>query len=100
MTSCTKNGNFVPMAFRVKVNKKAAKGLGDLPEDVQDKLWALIEVMRRTGPVRGDWPNYSKLGDERHHCHLHPKWVACWRSKEGTSRIEVDYVGSREKAPY
>lgn len=88
------------MAFKVKLTKKSAKGLSDLPEDVQDKLWALIEAMRRDGPARGDWPNYSKLGEEKHHCHLHPSWVACWRCKKRTSRIEVDYVGSREKAPY
>jgi len=88
------------MAFRVTVKKKVAKCLGDLPEDVQDKLWTLIGAMQRLGPVRGDWPNYSKLGDDEHHCHLSPKWVVCWRSEQGTTRIEVYYVGSREEAPY
>jgi mRNA-degrading endonuclease RelE of RelBE toxin-antitoxin system len=88
------------MSFRVTVKRKVEKNLGNLPDDVQAKLWTLVMAMQRFGPVRGEWPNYSKLGHGRHHCHLKPKWVACWRLDEGTSRIEVDYVGSREKAPY
>ena len=88
------------MAFKVTIKKRVEKELGGLPEDVQTKFWILVQAMQRLGPVRGDWPNYSKLGRHRHHCHLKPKWVACWCSEPGTSKIEVDYVGSREKAPY
>ena len=91
---------FSPMPFKVTIKKRVEKGLGNLPVDVQAKFWVLVQAMQRLGPVRGDWPNYSKLGRDRHHCHLKPKWVACWCSEEGTSKIEVDYVGSREKAPY
>ena len=39
------------MAFKVTITKKVAKGLGDLPDDVQDKLWTLFGAMQRLGPV-------------------------------------------------
>lgn len=58
----------------------------------------------RTGPVRGNWPNYGKLGPGRHHCHLkkgHPTYVAVWEeSPEGIKLIEVTYAGTHERAPY
>lgn len=81
------------------IKKKAAKGFRDLPSNVTDKLQALIREMRVAGPVRGNWPNYSKLGDGSHHCHLGYSWVACWR-EIGADQLEVYYVGSREGAPY
>ena len=31
---------------------------------------------------------------------LHIDGVACWRSEKGKLIVEVEYVGSREKAPY
>jgi hypothetical protein len=51
------------MPFKIAIKKKVEKGLGILPEDVQAKLWVLVLAMQRLGPVRGDWPNYSKLGE-------------------------------------
>ena len=60
-----------------------------------------IEIV---GPVRGNWPNYSKLGGMRHHCHIkdgRPSFVVCWEVVGTEVRlIEVYYVGTREKAPY
>jgi hypothetical protein len=32
--------------------------------------------------------------------HLSYHYVACWRHEKGTMTIEVNYVGSRENAPY
>ena len=62
----------------------------------------LFAEIRQLGPVRGDWPNYGKLGSGLHHCHLkkgRPTYVVVWveRSKE---EIEVRYVGTHEDAPY
>lgn len=72
-----------------------------LPKNVQRDLEALIADLRAAGPVRGDWPNYSKLGGNRHHCHLSYSYVVVWEVMENELRIiEVTYVGSRENAPY
>ncbi len=42
----------------------------------------------------------NKLGENTYHCHLAYRWVACWRNEKGKMIVEVEYVGSREKAPY
>ena len=65
----------------------------------------LIWEIEEFGPVRGNWPNYSKLSAKRHHSHLNkkgrPTYVAVWEESEaGVKIIGVIYVGSREKAPY
>ena len=88
------------MPYRVTVKKKVERGLSDLPEGVQTKFWALVREMRLLGPMRGNWPNYSRLGSFTYHCHLSRDWVACWRWEKGTIEIEVYYAGSREDAPY
>lgn len=94
--------NFV--SWKVTLTKKSIKQLRDLPENVRLKLQALIKEIEVAGPVRGNWPNYSKLGGPRHHCHIkdgRPSYVACWEVIDSEVRfIEVYYVGSREKAPY
>jgi len=61
---------------------------------------ALVRDLEATGPVQPSWMNYSKLGDDRYHCHLGYHHSACWMSLNGTITIEVYYVGSRENAPY
>lgn len=75
-----------------------------LPVKVQEVLYQLVREIETAGPVRGDWPNYSKLSDYEHHCHLKkgkPTYVAIWReSKREIRVIEVIYAGSHEKAPY
>jgi hypothetical protein len=30
-------------------------------------LWELARDIEASGPVRGDWPNYFKLNQTRHH---------------------------------
>ena len=60
----------------------------------------LIEDIKASGPVQSGYHNYSKLGENTYHCHLAYKWVACWRNEKGKLIVEVEYVGSREKAPY
>jgi hypothetical protein len=74
-----------------------------LPGKVVDALARLLADIELSGPVRGNWPNYSKLGDGRHHCHLKkgkPTYVAVWRVEKETVTVEVIYVGTHERAPY
>jgi hypothetical protein len=41
-----------------------------LPKVVKAELMALMDEIALFGPIRGNWPNYSKLVDGGHHCHL------------------------------
>jgi len=92
------------MAWTVKLSGKAEKSIKRLPLAVQKALVLLLRDMEDGGPVRGNWPNYSKLGLGRHHCHLkkgRPTYVAVWEERAGQVRlIEVTYAGTHEKAPY
>jgi hypothetical protein len=92
------------MKWSVSESRKALKQKDKLPEEIQTLLVLLEKEIEVLGPVRGNWPNYSKLGKDLHHCHLRngrPTYVACWEvtSKE-IKLVEVYYVGTREKAPY
>jgi len=79
------------------VQKKVRK----LPQNLKDVLESLVVDLEDRGPVRGDWPNYSKLSDGSHHCHLNYSYVAVWiEENRQLNLIEVVYVGSREDAPY
>ena len=71
-----------------------------LPDSVQRKAANLVEDLRDSGPVRNDWPNYSRLGQDEYHCHLTRGWVHCWKYKKDSQTIEVYYAGSRENARY
>ena len=86
--------------WEVYLTRKALKQSQKLPIGVREKLFVLIRQITRSGPVRGDWPNYSKLPDGSHHCHLNYKYVACWRETKKGITVEVYYASSREKAPY
>ena len=93
-------GNF----WHVRLSKKADKALAKLPKAVRINLAALMKQIEAQGPVRGDWPNYGKLGSNRHHCHLkkgQPTYVAVWEEfATGIQVVRVTYAGTREKAPY
>ena len=82
------------MKWTVRLSKKR----------VRKTLAYLIREIELTGPVKGSWPNYSKLGKARHHCHLkkgNPNYVAVWEVKDKRIRlVEVIYAGTHEKAPY
>ena len=92
------------MDWKVSVSAKAAKACKRVPANVMKMLSLLIEDIKKGGPVRGDWPNYSKLGFGRHHCHIkkgHPTYVAVWEEQNKNIKlVEVTYVGTHEKAPY
>lgn len=92
------------MSWIVEFTNKARKQKDRLPRRVQEVLFQLVKEIGKAGPVRGDWPNYSKLASDKHHCHLKkgsPVYVAVWREVKGDIQVvEVIYVGSHEKAPY
>lgn len=92
------------MAWKVAFTGRARKQKEKLPAKVREILFQLVREIEAAGPVRGDWPNYSKLSDGVHHCHLKkgkPTYVAMWQENRGEIRfVEVIYAGSHEKAPY
>jgi mRNA-degrading endonuclease RelE of RelBE toxin-antitoxin system len=92
------------MTWTVENSKQVAKALKRLPRSIVDALILLQREMEFSGPVRGNWSNYGKLGGGRHHCHLKkgkPTYVAVWMEVRGRIKvIEVTYVGTHEGAPY
>ena len=92
------------MTWTVNIHRKAARNIPTLSASVRESLIALLREIEIQGPVRGNWPNYSRLGRDRHHCHLkkgRPTYVAVWEIIDKSVRlVEVVYVGTHEKAPY
>ena len=90
--------------WEVVVSKKVQKQFGKLPPKIQDIVLTLIKDLEFYGPVRGRWPHFGWLEKiKAYHCHLkkgHPTYVACWKVDKRSSRVEVVYVGTHEKAPY
>jgi len=88
------------MKYEVKIKKKVLRDLKKLPTNVKKLLFLLIEDLKEDGPIQKSWHNFSPLGKDTYHCHLNYRHVACWTFRQGEIKIEVYYVGSREKAPY
>lgn len=89
------------MTWVVLIPKRVVKEIKELPPEIQSHLESLIDDLEVAGPVRGDWPNYSKLSNGHHHCHLNYNYVAIWLVTDKKIKlIEVTYVGSRKDAPY
>ena len=87
--------------YEVVYKKAVRKSLPYLSANVQERFYALVDVLESAGPSGGHiFQNYGKLGENEYHCHLTHHYVACWRHEKGTITIEVYYVGSRENAPY
>ncbi len=83
-------------------SRDVSKAIGRLPRAVQEKTFTLIKEIEVMGPVRGDWPNYSKLPDGKQHCHIkkgRPTYVMVWRVIDAET-VEVIYVGTHERVPY
>jgi mRNA-degrading endonuclease RelE of RelBE toxin-antitoxin system len=68
--------------YKVTLAKKAKKNMKLLPPVVAKKFALLLMELKKLGPVRAKWQNYSKLGVNKHHCHLNYNWVACWEETE------------------
>jgi len=64
------------MKYNVRIKKKAARGLKNLPIDVQKLLFLLIEDLKSYGPIQKSWQNFSLLGKDQYHCHLTYRYVA------------------------
>jgi mRNA-degrading endonuclease RelE of RelBE toxin-antitoxin system len=91
------------MTWNVRITKKAEKQAAKLPKRILETLYVLMASIREFGPVRGDWPSYSKLPGNKHHCHLKkgkPTYVAVWTETKETITVEIIYAGTHEKAPY
>ncbi len=92
------------MQWTVTISNKVSKELIKLPKPAYKQLFLLIKEIETSGPVRGNWINYSKLGANRHHCHIkkgRPTYVAVWEEQNKKIKlVEVIYAGSHEKAPY
>lgn len=91
----------LPVRWQIVVSKKAAKRAKKLPPKVMEVFEELLLDLERIGPIQPEWSNYSKLPEDRYHCHLNYSFVAVWEVVNNEIRIlEVTYVGSRENAPY
>ena len=88
------------MPYEVRVKKKLIRSARKFPEAIQALLEELLRDLEHSGPWQPSWPNYSKLGPDRYHCHLNYDYVACWTHEKDTIIIEVYYAGSRQSAPY
>ncbi|MCX5823383.1 MAG: cytotoxic translational repressor of toxin-antitoxin stability system [Deltaproteobacteria bacterium] len=92
------------MIWTVKIMRRALKQVDRLPVKGRESLADLIRDMELHGPVRGNWPNYSRLSENRHHCHIkkgQPTYVTIWEVTDKSIKlIEVTYAGTHEKAPY
>jgi mRNA-degrading endonuclease RelE of RelBE toxin-antitoxin system len=90
--------------WTVKILKRALKQVDRLPVKVRESLADLIRDMELHGPIRGNWPNYSRLSENHHHCHIkkgQPTYVTVWEvTDKGIKLIEVIYAGTHEKTPY
>jgi len=92
------------MTWEVSLSNKVDKQLKRLPVSIKTILFYLLSEIEQSGPVRGNWPNYGKLDDRLHHCHIkkgNPCYVAVWEvTNKKINLVQVKYVGTHEKAPY
>jgi mRNA-degrading endonuclease RelE of RelBE toxin-antitoxin system len=96
------------MSWKVYFSRNAGKQAEKLNKKITSILDLLVEDLREIGPAPGKyWSNYGKLKGQKidiRHCHLtkgKPTYVCCWEVVDKQQKIiEVNYVGSHEKAPY
>ena len=87
--------------WTVRIKRKLERQIEKLPVRTIALYMALKQDLADNGPEQPSWKNYSKLTNNRHHCHLGYHYVACWQVLSETElELEVYYVGSRENAPY
>jgi len=66
------------MTWVVEIVRRTLKQLDRLPITAREGLTDLIRDMELHGPARGNWPNYSRLSEGRHHCQIKER-KACLR---------------------
>jgi hypothetical protein len=88
--------------WQVIPSHDVSRAIGRLPKIVQERAFTLMKEIEVMGPVRGDWPNYGKLSESEHHCHIkkgRPTYVMVWQTID-SENVEITYVGTHERAPY
>lgn len=96
------------MNWNVYFSEKASKQAKKLNKKIITILDLLVSDLRQNGAAPGKgWSNYGKLEGKKidiRHCHLtkgKPTYVCCWEVVDKQKKIiEVNYVGTHEKAPY
>ena len=86
----------------VTFSGKAEKQVKKLPANRREILKVLVQDIINYGPVRGNWPRYSKLSTGEHHCHLgggRPTYVAKWVVLQ-KNLVQIVYAGTHENAGY
>lgn len=97
----------VTMTWSVEFTARARKGANKLPPLIRERLMAVVQALKHTGPIQPGMPHFGKLKNQPrsvYHCHLNrgrPTYVAVWEVKDKKIKlIEVTYAGTHEKAPY
>lgn len=102
------------MGTEVLFSRKAKKAYNRLSDDAKALVDLLVQDLEETegNPNGRGWNNCGDVkqrGKNAKHCHLSrkkPELVACWnveKRKEGKvflCIVKVDYIGTREGAPY
>ena len=88
------------MKYKVAMTKASSKNAQKLGHREKLVLARLLLDIEESGPMQPKYPDFSKLGKDKYLCHLSYHHVACWYNENGTYKVEVYYVGSRESAPY
>ncbi len=90
--------------WQVEFTSKSIKQFKKMPSKVQKIVALLVADIKANGPVRYNWPNFSKLEENTYHCHVkkgRPTYVVCWAvANKQLEIVEIYYVGSHENAPY
>lgn len=93
------------MTWDVEFTNAAAKQAKSLPQSISERLMALVQALKFSGPAQPTMPNYGKIKGQKetHHCHLKkgkPTYVAVWEAFKATKKVVMTYVGTHENAPY
>lgn len=91
--------------WTVNLVGQAKKADNNLSQKAILAFATLLFEMRKLGPYRINWPNYTKMKNQNddYHCHIEkgrPTYVVCWKVDKKNSIIEVYYAGTHKKAPY
>jgi hypothetical protein len=97
--------------IEIQLTAKALKGKGNLNSNELTVFDLLEHDLRKTAgkPHGRGWKSLSplpQLGKDAMHCHLSYRKVVQWRimeehkGKETYITIRLEYIGTREKAPY
>lgn len=58
------------MKYIVKINNKSQKNIEKMPVNVGKLMALLICDLSVKGPIQKEWNNFSRLGENKFHCHF------------------------------